>query len=203
MEAIVGSIPAGVVVIEKENGKIVYVNERAVALYGCDISDFESPSRTTKLIRLLTLDGHIYPPQQLPAKKALLTGRETKDELIIEKPDGSRIVVAISAKPVKNEKGQISAAVAVFEDITERKKSEETLSQYTTNLELIVEHRTSQLTLERKRFFSMLEDLPVMVCLITAVLKELYFGLCICCISGFWRANFWLKLEIGSNTTRH
>ena len=34
LETIVQAIPAGVVVIEKEGGRVSYVNERAIQLYG-------------------------------------------------------------------------------------------------------------------------------------------------------------------------
>ena len=36
LEAIVDSIPAGVVVIENANGKVTYVNEKAICLCGVD-----------------------------------------------------------------------------------------------------------------------------------------------------------------------
>jgi PAS domain S-box-containing protein len=138
LEAIVSSIPAGVVVVEKEGGKIVYVNDRAITLYGCDPSGLDLLNYSTRMMRLLTLDGQTYSPEQLPVSKALSTGQEVKDELIIERPDKSRIIVAVSAKPVKDEKGQIVAAVGIFEDITDYKNAEGVLraneQRWTTTL---------------------------------------------------------------------
>ena len=58
---------------------------------------------------------------------ALLKGEEAKDELIIERPDHSRVIVSASAKPIVNDKGEVTAAVGIFEDITERKKTEEAI----------------------------------------------------------------------------
>ena len=112
LEAIVRSIPAGVVVVEKEKGKIIYVNDHAIQLYGVDPCGLELPNHSTKLMKLLTLNGEVYPPEQLPASKALLTGKEAKDDLMIERPDGSRIVVSASAVPLVNEGGEVVAAVA-------------------------------------------------------------------------------------------
>jgi PAS domain S-box-containing protein len=127
LEAIIPFIPTGVVVIEKANGKISYVNEKAISLYGVDPRGLELPEHSTKLMKLLTLSGEVYPPEQLPASRALLTGEEAKDELIIERPDGSRVIVEASAKPIKDGKGQVIAAVGIFDDITKRKKAEEAL----------------------------------------------------------------------------
>ena len=68
LEAIVQSIPAGVVVIEKAHGQVSYVNDRAIELYGVDPRGLELPNHSTKLMKLLTLDGDVYPPEKLPAK---------------------------------------------------------------------------------------------------------------------------------------
>ncbi len=127
LEAIVRSIPAGVVVVEKEKGKIIYVSDRAIQLYGVDPCGLELPNYSTKLMKLLTLSGKVYPPEQLPASKALLIGKEAKDVLMIERPDGSRIVVSASAVPLVNEGGEVIAAVGIFEDVTERINAEEAL----------------------------------------------------------------------------
>lgn len=136
LETILKAIPAGVVVIEKENGKVSYVNNRAIELYGVDPRGLEMPNHSTKLMKLLTLNGEVYPPEKLPASKALLTGEEAKDDLIIERPDSSRVIVFASATPIRDKKGEVVAAVGIFEDITERKKAEETLKKQVSLIDL-------------------------------------------------------------------
>jgi PAS domain S-box-containing protein len=128
LEAIVDCIPAGVVVVEKNSEKITYVNDNAIVLFGVDLRQLEKPNRPAEL-KLLTPKGNVYPLEQLPTRKALVTGNEEKDELIIEKPDGSRRIIEVSAKPILDDNGQVTAAVGIFNDITERKKAEETLKR--------------------------------------------------------------------------
>jgi PAS domain S-box-containing protein len=137
LEEIADAIPAGVVVIEKANGKIIYVNEKAISLYGVDPSGLELPEHSTRRMKILTLSGQTYPPEQLPASQALLTGKEAKDELIIERPDGSRVIVDASAKPIIDKGGQVIAAVGIFDDITARKKSEEAINEQKNLLEKV------------------------------------------------------------------
>jgi nitrogen-specific signal transduction histidine kinase len=55
----------------------------------------------------------------------------------------------------------------VFHDISEGKKAQVALKRVNEELEERVEKRTEQVSLEREHLFSVLESLPVMVCLLT------------------------------------
>jgi PAS domain S-box-containing protein len=51
---------------------------------------------------------------------------EARDaEVQIERPDGSRIIVMVNIRPLKNNRGEIVGAINCFVDITERKHAEE------------------------------------------------------------------------------
>jgi PAS domain S-box-containing protein len=122
LEAILTSIPVGVLVIEKENGKITYVNNRAIELFGVDPRNVENIKSLTKQ---LALCGEIYPQENFPAWRAILTGQETKEDLLIERPDGSKIVVSASATPITDENSNVIGAVTVFQNVTEHRRAEE------------------------------------------------------------------------------
>jgi signal transduction histidine kinase len=53
---------------------------------------------------------------------------EARDaEVLIERPDGSRITVVVNISPLKSEGGDIIGAINCFYDITARKETEEAL----------------------------------------------------------------------------
>src|SRR5206468_11773112 len=55
-------------------------------------------------------------------------------EVLIERPDGSRVTVLVNIRPLKNDRGETIGAVNCFYDITGRKQAEEALRQ--SHLEL-------------------------------------------------------------------
>ena len=58
-------------------------------------------------------------------------------EVIIERPDGSRITVIVNIRPVTNELGGVIGAINCFYDITSRKQTEEALRARESELELV------------------------------------------------------------------
>jgi PAS domain S-box-containing protein len=159
LEAIVKSIPAGVIFIEKETGKIIYANDHAIQLYGADPRKPELSNHSTTSMKLLTLNGGIYPPEQLPASKALQTGKEAKDDLMIKRSDGSLIVVSVSAVPLMNESGEVIAVVGILEDVTERKKAEDDLRKNEARYRSYIEV-TGQLGWTTNAEGEVVEDMP-------------------------------------------
>jgi len=73
-------------------------------------------------------------------------------EVLIERPDGSRVTVVVNIRPLMNKQGEITGAINCFYDITERKRSEQMLAQAqaqladrATQLEALVAERTARL----------------------------------------------------------
>jgi PAS domain S-box-containing protein len=135
LEVILDTIPSGVVIIEKPDGRVSYMNPRGLELYGKKTIGPMLLPRHSSEFRLMKADGRLFPPEELPASRALLAGEVIRDEeIMIEHSDGRQIVVSAHASPLRNERGEITAAVGVFHDISTRKKAENEIKELNEKL---------------------------------------------------------------------
>ena len=83
------------------------------------------------LLQVVPSDGTYMPHEQCPMAEVVAgTLAEARDgEVLIERPDGSRITVIVNIRPFKNERGDVTGAINCFYDITSRKHTEEALRQ--------------------------------------------------------------------------
>ena len=138
-------VPVGIIILESPTRTITYANDRAIKLYGVNPVGLEIPNHPTKKMKLLKPNDEIYPPENLPASRALNGEKIINDEAIIERPDGSRILVSSTAAPLTDVKGEIIGSVAIFEDITEKRELEKELDLHTKHLEELVSQQVEQL----------------------------------------------------------
>jgi PAS domain S-box-containing protein len=84
--------------------------------------------------------GRIIPLEEWPTERALrgetLTGANAVDEFT-QGANGEILQVNVSAAPVRNASGQITGAVAVFRDVTERRQLERRVVEQASQLEAI------------------------------------------------------------------
>jgi signal transduction histidine kinase len=86
-----------------------------------------TPTRNTVArIACTHLDGTYLPHRETPMELVLRTGEPARDrEVIIERPDGSRITVLVNIAPLFGEEGELVGAVNCFQDLTAQKQAEQ------------------------------------------------------------------------------
>ncbi len=72
--------------------------------------------------------------------------------------DGQKVFVHTVKTPVKDDNGNVVGVLGIFWDITEHKKLEEKLRQYSENLEELVQQRTDELLESEKRYSVVVEE---------------------------------------------
>ena len=128
------AMPVGVFVIDPK-GQAYYANKTAQQILGKGIITEATAAQLTETYQAyLAETEQLYPTEQQPLVRALNGESTTIDDLEIHQAD--RIIpLEVSATPVFDEKGQIVYAIATFQDITERKRSETQRIQFTNELE--------------------------------------------------------------------
>jgi len=136
------------------SGVIQNFNRRAAELWGRAPASGDTDERFCGSYKLFRPDGSFMPHDQCPMAE-VVSGKipGARDaEVLIERPDGSRVTVVVNICPLKNEQGEITGAINCFYDITERKQAERQLAlaraqlaDRATQLEALVAERTATL----------------------------------------------------------
>jgi signal transduction histidine kinase len=133
-------LPAAVYTCDRQ-GVITYYNQRAVDLWGRAPRQGDTGERFCGSFRLFHLDGSPLPHHLTPMADVLRTGRPVENqEVVIERPDGSRVTVNASITPLYDEKGRQAGALNVFQDISPRKRAEQALAHEREMLEKMIDH---------------------------------------------------------------
>jgi two-component system NarL family sensor kinase len=132
-------MPVAVYVCDR-SGIIQNYNNRAVELWGREPTLGDPAQRYCGSLRLYSPDGQLVPHQESKMAEVLRTGIEARDlEVVIERPDGSRITVLVNIVPLRNGEGELTGAMNCFQDITDRKRAEEGLRQSERLLRLVLD----------------------------------------------------------------
>jgi PAS domain S-box-containing protein len=108
------------------SGVIQEFNRVAVELWGREPALGDTDERFCGPFRLFRPDGSFMPHAQCPMAQ-VVNGEvsEVRDaEVLIERPDGSRITVIVNIRPLKGSNGEITGAINCFHDISERSRIE-------------------------------------------------------------------------------
>ena len=117
-------------------GVIQQFNRRAAELWGREPAPGDTDERFCGSHKLFRPDGSFMPHDLCPMAE-VIAGKipAARDaEVIIERPDGSRLTVIVNIRPLKNERGQITGAINCFYDITERTQAEQARKEISDQL---------------------------------------------------------------------
>ena len=129
IEALLGAMPAGVIVVEAPSGKVILHNHHAETIWrrrlpssivACDSDAWAAYHR----------DGRAVEPEEWGLSRAIRKGETVfNQEVDILRGDGSRATILNCAAPIRADGARIVGGVATFTDITEKRKTEERLQQ--------------------------------------------------------------------------
>ncbi|MBD1934432.1 PAS domain S-box protein [Trichocoleus sp. FACHB-69] len=122
-EAVLRQMPAGVMIADAASGKLVLANEQTKQIVGYGYEQLLELEDYAAIIpsEIFRLDGQLYSPHEYPLARSLKTGEVvTNEEIAIHRDDGNCIFVNVNSAPILDNQGQIVAAVAIFQDVSEQ-----------------------------------------------------------------------------------
>jgi PAS domain S-box-containing protein len=127
------------VILIVRQGRILYMNEKCVEVFGYDKEYFTSP--TFEWRNILTLES--YEKLILKFGKDVTQFHPYPGEFTVISKDGKEVEVIVSTTPI-NYFGE-TVTMAILTDITERRNTEKQLQEYRDHLENLVAERTQKL----------------------------------------------------------
>ena len=142
IERVIKPSPVGIVVVGP-SGRISFANGRAQEVLGLERDEITSRTYRQPEWNIYYDDGTPIPEEEHPVTRVLERGEPDYGfEHWIELPDGTERWLSSNAAPVLNEQGDVAYAVVGFEDATDLKKREDTL---TSDKRRLLELRSEQL----------------------------------------------------------
>ncbi len=151
---IIHGLPAAIYTCDAE-GYIKFYNQAAVNLWGAE--PLIGESKWCGSWKIYHPDGTPMPLDECPMAVAIKEGRiVSNQEIIVERPDGSRHNIMPHPQPLRDKNGIITGAVNMLLDITDSKKAENKLRQSENEMRLELETEVDART---KELNSLNEDL--------------------------------------------
>ena len=138
--SILDLLPVAVYVCDA-SGVIINYNRKAAQLWGRNPIKNDKNERFCGALRLYLPDGKSLPHNESPVALCISDGLPRENvEVIIERPDVSRIITRMNVVPIKDEQGTILGAINCFNDITEEKQTQSQLDRQTKQLQDYVDN---------------------------------------------------------------
>jgi PAS domain S-box-containing protein len=136
---LVGILPVAIYSCDRE-GRITFYNEKAVELWGYAPKIGNEHEKFSEAFTLFLSGGSPMPHARMLIEESIRNGTSYRgQEVVIERPDSSCCHVLTNIDPIKAIDGMITGAIIVFTDITERKRTEEALSESQDRLQRTME----------------------------------------------------------------
>jgi transcriptional regulator with PAS, ATPase and Fis domain len=123
-DSLLEQLPVGICFSDL-TGALVRYNGRAAELWGLKPDPDRSAAATRASFKIYEMDGALIAPDATPMHDVLAT-RETirNREMVIERADGSRVLILANINPLFGENGELMGAVECFNDVTETKRAQ-------------------------------------------------------------------------------
>ena len=135
LQSLIETMPVGAIIADAD-GTILHTNATGQQILGTSVKgSVESPIRP---YTIYYPDGSVLLPEDFPLMHALKEGRGVYGfEILVRKENEEEITILVDAVPIKDQNKQVISGIALFQDISERKKSRQALQNYADRLKIL------------------------------------------------------------------
>ncbi len=138
LRAVIENAPMGILVADAR-ARLILGNPAAEHLAGRPLP-YGEDYQASSTLGVLRPDGSPFPVRELGLVRAALDGTSVeREESSIRRADGSLVHLVSSAAPIRAADGTVTGAVALFEDVTERKAVEEAVLRGRNDLQAAID----------------------------------------------------------------
>ena len=118
-------LPVGVFMVDAADGTPLVVNDMGKTLLGSGILPDVNERNLSQVYQAYKGDSEThYPTSEMPISLGMRGISSHVEDMEVERPDGTRILLDVFGTPVKDKEGKPWASLVTFMDVTERKKAE-------------------------------------------------------------------------------
>jgi PAS domain S-box-containing protein len=127
LSTVLEQLPVGVTLAEAPSGQLLLSNAAVRRIWGLDTPSAQVANYSADYVGYHTgptqTVGRPYESHEWPLARALTRGETVVDEVVeIQRPDGTRRRVSISAAPVRDAEARVVGGVVISLDVTERER---------------------------------------------------------------------------------
>ena len=126
---ILEQLPSGVILAEKESGKLTYQNQASAAMLGRGLEHIDS-WKDYASYRVTDANGKLIPVEDLPLARTVRNHEALEaaitEDLLYERADGARLHFSVTSAAITDSDGVARIAVAVLHDVSGLKQAERT-----------------------------------------------------------------------------
>jgi PAS domain S-box-containing protein len=142
LQAVLDHAPVGIQVFAPD-GTVRLCNRMAERLVGREIlENVELEALNQTYAVFIHGTDTLYPTHKMPLVKALLGETCMVEDMELRHPDGSKVLLQVIAAPIREQResgnGEVTTAVAIFQDISERWQTQQDLDRERRRLRVLI-----------------------------------------------------------------
>lgn len=129
-DSLINNLSIGVFMVDAPTGKPLIANKSALQLLGRGILPDTNKQNLAEVYKAFKdKTNQPYPVDEMPIVRGMYGEYSHIDDMIVDRPDGTKTHLQIFGSPVKDDEGNVWASLVSFEDITNRKQAEQALKE--------------------------------------------------------------------------